>query len=215
MGAEKMSKSLGNTLTIREMVRRHDPEAIRLYLLGTHYRHPLEFGDDRIGEAARALGRLRSLKDEAQRVAAKGTPGRGPDTRLLDDVAALRARFEAAMDDDFNTPQALGVLFDLARILYAARDQIVQGSAGADAFLLGVRELVTLGGVLGLLEGQGRERAAIAPDLMARIESLVSQRREARGRRDFSEADRLRRELQDMGVTLEDTAGETLWRLAP
>jgi cysteinyl-tRNA synthetase len=215
MGAEKMSKSLGNTLTVREMVRRHDPEAIRLYLLGTHYRHPLEFGDERIGEAARALGRLRSLKEEADRIAAKGAPAPGPDRALLDDVAALRARFEAAMDDDFNTPQALGVLFDLARVLYAARDQIVQGSAGAGAFLLGVGELVTLSATLGLLEGPGREQAAIAPELMARIESLVSQRREARGRRDFPEADRLRRELQGMGVTLEDTGGETVWKLAP
>ena len=131
MGAEKMSKSLGNTLTIKEIVRRHDPEAIRLYLLGTHYRHPLEFGDERIGEAARALGRLRSLKEEAERIAAKGPPASGgADAGLLDDVTAHRARFEAAMDDDFNTPQALGVLFDLARVLYAARDQIAQGSAG-------------------------------------------------------------------------------------
>ena len=70
LGSEKMSKSLGNTLTIRDMVRRHDPEAIRLYLLGTHYRHPLEFSDERIAEAARALGRLSALKAEAGRIAA-------------------------------------------------------------------------------------------------------------------------------------------------
>ena len=216
IGAEKMSKSLGNTLTIKEIVRRHDPEAIRLYLLGTHYRHPLEFGDERIGEAARALGRLRSLKEEAERIAAKGPPASGgADAGLLDDVTAHRARFEAAMDDDFNTPQALGVLFDLARVLYAARDQIAQGSAGTRSFLMGVAELVTLGGVLGLLERQGREQAAVAPELRARIESLVSQRREARSRRDFSEADRLRRELHGMGVTLEDTAEGTQWKLAP
>jgi cysteinyl-tRNA synthetase len=215
MGAEKMSKSLGNTLTIKEMVRRHDPEAIRLYLLGTHYRHPLEFGDDRIGEAARALARLRSLKEEGERIAAKGAPAPGAGGSLLDDVAVQRARFAAAMDDDFNTPQALGVLFDLARILYAARDQIGQESAGAGAFLMGVAELVTLGGVLGLLEGQRRGQPAVAPELRARIESLVSQRREARGRRDFSEADRLRRELHGMGVTLEDTPEGTQWKLAP
>ena len=76
LGSEKMSKSLGNTLTIRDMVRRHDPEAIRLYLLGTHYRHPLEFSDERIAEAARALGRLSALKAEAVRIAAKESPPR-------------------------------------------------------------------------------------------------------------------------------------------
>ena len=115
LGGEKMSKSLGNTLTIKDLVRRHDPEALRLYLLGTHYRSPLEFGDERITEAGRALERLRALKEEAERIAARGTPAPGPDGGLFDQVAAQRARFEAAMDDDFNTPQALGVLFDLAR----------------------------------------------------------------------------------------------------
>ena len=83
LGSEKMSKSLGNTLTIRDMVRRHDPEAIRLYLLGTHYRHPLEFSDERIAEAARALGRLSALKAEAERIAAKGTATRGSGRRAL------------------------------------------------------------------------------------------------------------------------------------
>ena len=95
LAAEKMSKSLGNTLTIRDLVRRHDPEALRLYLLGTHYRHPLEFADERIGEAGRALARLRSLKEEAERIATRGTPAPGPDGGLFDQVAAQRARFEA------------------------------------------------------------------------------------------------------------------------
>jgi len=215
MGAEKMSKSLGNTLSIKDMVRRHDPEAIRLYLLGTHYRHPLEFGDDRIGEAARALGRLRSLKQEAERIAAGGTPAPSPDENLSADVAALRGRFEAAMDDDFNTPQALGVLFDLTRVLYAARDQIGQGSVGAGALLKGVDELARLGGVLGLLEREPEQQSAIAAELRAQVEQLIARRREARGRRDYAEADRLRGELNALGVTLEDTAEGTKWKLAP
>ena len=213
LGAEKMSKSLGNTLTIRDMVRRHDPEAIRLYLLGTHYRHPLEFGDERIAEAGKALGRLRALKDEADRIASKGTPGPGPDGGLFDDVAAQRARFEAAMDDDFNTPQALGVLFDLARLLYAARDQVASGAAGAGAFLMGVGELVVLSQVLGLLESAARRGPTADPQLKARIDSLVYLRQEARRRRDFAEADRLRDELERMGVILEDTRDGTSWRL--
>jgi cysteinyl-tRNA synthetase len=212
LAAEKMSKSLGNTLTIKELVRRHDPEALRLYLLGTHYRHPLEFGDERIVEAGRALARLRALKDEADRLATRGTPAPGPDHGLFDEVAAHRARFEAAMDDDFNTPQALGVLFDLARVLHGAREQVAQGTAGAGAFLLGVGELVMLARVLGLLEG-ARKEAVVDPQLKARIESLVYLRQEARRQRDFGEADRLRDELARLGVLIEDTRDGTTWKL--
>ncbi len=215
LGSEKMSKSLGNTLTIRDMVRRHDPEAIRLYLLQTQYRHPLEFSDERIDDAAKALSRLRALQEEADKIASKGTPGPGPDHGLFDDTAAQRARFEAAMDDDFNTPQAIGALFDLARVLYSARDQVAQGTAGAGAFLMGVSELVMLARVLGLLERERRPERAIDPQLKARIDSLVYLRQEARKRRDFAEADRLRDELAGMGVALEDTRDGTSWKLEP
>jgi cysteinyl-tRNA synthetase len=210
---EKMSKSLGNTLTIKELVRRHDPEALRLYLLGTHYRNPLEFADERITEAGRALARLRSLKDEAERIAGRGTPAPGPDGGLFEQVAAQRARFEAAMDDDFNTPQALGALFDLARVLHTAREQVAQGTLGAGAFLLGVGDLVVLAQVLGLLEGTGRRPVSLDPQVKARIESLVYLRQEARRQRDFGEADRLREELSRLGVVLEDTRDGTIWKL--
>ena len=213
LAAEKMSKSLGNTLTIKDLVRRHDPEAIRLYLLGTHYRNPLEFGDERIIEAGRALARLRALKEEAERIAARGTPAPGPDGGLFDQVAVQRARFEAAMDDDFNPPQALGVLFDRARVLHTAREQVAQGTAGAGAFLMGVGELVVLSQVLGLLEGGGRRATAIDPQLKAKVESLVYLRQEARRQRDFAEADRLREELTRLGVVLEDTRDGTTWKL--
>jgi cysteinyl-tRNA synthetase len=212
LGDQKMSKSLGNTLTIKDLVRRHDPEALRLYLLGTHYRNPLDFADERITEAGRALARLRSLKDEADRIASLGTPAPGPDGGLFDEVAAHRARFEAAMDDDFNTPQALGVLFDLARVLHAAKDRVAQGTIGAGAFLMGVGELVMLGQVLGLLESR-RKAATVDPQLRAKIESLVYLRQEARRQRDFREADRLREELSRLGVLLEDTRDGTTWKL--
>ena len=210
LGAEKMSKSLGNILAIRDIVRRHDPEALRLYLLGAHYRHPVDFADERITEAARALGRLRALQDEATRIAAAGAR---PDPAFGDAVAQHRARFEAAMDDDFNTPQALAALFDLARLLYTERDRVIQGATGAGGFATGVEELVTLARVLGLLERPGREHLAIDPELQTRIESLVAQRGDARRRRDFAEADRLREELHRMGVVIEDTPGGTSWKV--
>ncbi len=212
-GEEKMSKSLGNTLTIRDLVARHDPEAMRLYLLGTHYRHPLEFSDERIGEAARALERLRALVAEADRLAARGTPGPGPDLGLLDELARYHDRFEAGMDDDFSTPQALGALFDLARRLHAFRTDVAEGRAGAGAFLVGVGELVALGRVLGLLAGSGRAEPEIESSVKAKIESLVWLRQEARKARDFTEADRLRVELDRLGVVVEDTRDGTTWKL--
>ncbi|MEX2224653.1 MAG: cysteine--tRNA ligase [Candidatus Rokuibacteriota bacterium] len=212
LGAEKMSKSLGNTLTIRELVKRHDPEAMRLYLLGAHYRHPLDFAEERIDEAARGLARLRGLVAEAEGMAARGMPPPGPAGGLSEDVAAQRARFEAAMDDDFNAPQALGVLFDLARLLHGARAQVAQGALGGGEFLLGVGELVMLARVLGLLE-RARKEVAVDPELKARIESLIYLRQEARRQRDFKEADRLRDELSRLGVVLEDTRDGTTWKL--
>lgn len=119
------------------------------------------------------------------------------------------------MDDDFNTPQALGVLFDLARLLHTAREQVAQGTVGAGAFLMGVGELVMLSQVLGLLEGGGRRATAIDPQLKAKVESLVYLRQEARRQRDFAEADRLREELTRLGVVLEDTRDGTTWKLQP
>ena len=212
LNAEKMSKSLGNTLWIRDMVRRHDPEALRLYFLGTHYRHPLDYADERIAESAKALGRLRALVEEAERVARLGPqpPGTG-DAALLDQVDAHVARFIAVMDDDFNTPQALAVLFDLLRALYAAREQ----GAGAGAFVAGVGKLVELARVLGLLEQAARPQAAIDPQLKARVESLIYLREQARKQRDFTEADRLRNELTALNVALKDSRDGTTWTISP
>src|SRR5262249_45399607 len=213
LGAEKMSKSLGNTLTIRDMVRRHDPQALRLYLLGTHYRHPLEFADERIAEAARALARLASVKDEAERMAGEGGGDGALDDGLARDVAAHRARFEATMDDDFNTPQALGVLFDLARRLNAARDQVAQGTASARGFLDGVEQFLGLARVLGLLEGPRRGKAPVDARLGGRGTSPLERRQPARKRRDLEEADRLRDDIHRLGAVLEDTSSGTTWKL--
>jgi len=211
LGSEKMSKSLGNTLWIRDMVARHDPEALRLYFLGTHYRHPLEYADERIAESARALGRLRALVEEAERVARGGPqpPGAG-DAALLDQVDAHLERFIAVMDDDFNTPQALAVLFDLLRLLHGSRGE----GAGAGAFVAGVGKLVDLARVLGLLEMEARAPAPIDPNLKAKVESLVYLREQARKQRDFAEADRLRDELSALNVTLKDSRDGTTWTIS-
>ncbi|MBI2554412.1 MAG: cysteine--tRNA ligase [Candidatus Rokubacteria bacterium] len=215
LGAEQMSKSLGNVLTLKELLRHHDPEALRLYLLGTHYRNPLDFAAERVAEAGRALDRFRNLFEGADRLAAKGTPAPGRDQGLLEEVAEARRRFEEVMDDDFNTAQAVGVLFDLAHRLQAFRSKLTQGEAAAGAFLLGVGELLSLGRVLGLFEETSPSSPPMDPALREKIEALVRARAEARQRRDWARADRLREELAQLGVTVEDGPEGTTWKWKP
>jgi cysteinyl-tRNA synthetase len=195
MGREKMSKSLGNTLSIRDLVKRHDPDALRLFFLGTHYRHALEWSEERVHESARALERFTRLLDDPQAV------GAGPGA-LSARLAAFREQFEAAMDDDFNTPQALGVLFDLARALNEERERAVTDSSARSALAAGVAELRILGGALGLFE---RRREASGPP--PEVERLVAERVAARERRDFRRSDELRAEIAALGWAVEDTPG--------
>ncbi|MBI3456674.1 MAG: cysteine--tRNA ligase [Candidatus Rokubacteria bacterium] len=202
LAAEKMSKSLGNVLTIEEVVRRHEPDAIRLALLGAHYRHPLEISDARLEEAARSLGRFRGLFDAVGEGGAGGVPD-----AVRSAAEAAEARFGEAMDDDFNTPQALAALFDLTRTL-----QAIRAEAGAAAVAPGVEVLRRLGGVLGLFVFAGPE---VPPELRAEIDRLVQTRAEARARRRWAEADAIRARLTALGVTVEDTPAGTTWKWRP
>jgi cysteinyl-tRNA synthetase len=215
LGAEKMSKSLGNILTVKELVRRHDSEALRLYLLGTHYRNPLDFADERVEDAARALDRFRNLFEGADRLAAKGAPAPGKDQGLLEEVAATRRRFEEVMDDDFNTAQAVAVLFDLAHLLQTFRARVLRGEVAVGPFLLGAGELLALGRILGLFEGTSRPVPAITAELRAKVEALVKARSDARQRQDWATADHLRQELAALGVIVEDGPGGSTWKLRP
>jgi cysteinyl-tRNA synthetase len=198
MGKEKMSKSLGNTLNIREIVKRHDPDALRLWMLGTHYRNMIEWSEERVEESARALDRLARLLHDAVTVRDAGGVASLPPA-----LAEFRTRFEKAMDDDFNTPQALGVLFDFGRALAEARDRQAGAPGG---FVAGVAELAQLARVLGLF---GRNAPVDGPG--AAVERLVTARGEARARRDFKRADELRDEIARLGWLVEDTpAGSRL-----
>ncbi len=172
MGKEKMSKSLGNTLSIREIVKRHTPDTLRLWMLGTHYRNMIEWSEERVEESKRALERLTRLLHDAAAVRDGGAPAALPPA-----FAEFRPRFEKAMDDDFNTPQALGVLFDFGRALADARDR---GTGTPGAFVAGVDELVQLSRVLGLF---GRGAAMDGPP--AEVQQMLTARGAARARRDF------------------------------
>jgi cysteinyl-tRNA synthetase len=213
LGTEKMSKSLGNTLTIETFLERHDPEALRLYLLQTHYRNPVELTAEGVAGMRRPLERFRELVDEAGRLApTEAEPS--PDGTLLTAIAAQRVRFETAMDDDFNTPQAIVALYQLAAFLAEERKRVQSGARGGHDFLAGVGVLIDLGKVLGLsMEGRESHRAQVfEPDQHARIDALVKERDEARQRRDWARADALRAELNALGVVLEDTPTKTQWK---
>jgi cysteinyl-tRNA synthetase len=191
---EKMSKSLGNFFTVRDILKQFDREVVRFFILRAHYRSPLNYSDRMMLDAQQALTRLyTALKDAPVAPAA------------VDWTTPYARRFKAAMDDDFGTPDAVAVLFELA-------NEINRGQ-GALA-----PQLRALGGVLGLLERDPqaflqREDAAGGPSAEA-IDALIAERSAARKARDFARADAIRGELEAAGVLLEDGAAGTTWRRA-
>jgi cysteinyl-tRNA synthetase len=213
LGSEKMSKSLGNTLTVPALLERHEPEALRLYLLQTHYRNPVEFSEEGVAGMRRPLERSRELVDEAARLA-PAVPEPRPDGALLAAVASQRERFEAAMDDDFNTPQAIGALNQIATALGEERKRVQAGERSGSDFVKGVDVLITLGKVLGLsMTGRESHRAQVfQPEHRARIDALVEQRTQARQQRNWTQADALRAELDALGVVVEDTPAGPKWK---
>jgi cysteinyl-tRNA synthetase len=198
---EKMSKSLGNFFTVREILARYPAEAVRYFMLTSQYRSPLNYTDHQLDTARAALVRLY-------------TALRGAPTGTADPDPEYVARFEAAMNDDLNTPEALAVLFDLARELNRAREE---GSERAGVLAATLRRL---GGVLGLLQQDPEAFLQSQPSpegetqsLSAeRIEALIAERAAARTARNWGRADAIRKELAEHGVALEDGAGGTTWR---
>jgi cysteinyl-tRNA synthetase len=199
MGREKMSKSLGNTLTIRDLVARHDPAALRLFLLGTHYRSPLEWAEARVEDSARALDRLWRPIDDAEKHATSGALAAATGQPLPAELAGFRQRFVDAMDDDFNTPEALGALFDFSRALRGSEVSV-------PSLVRGAAELKALAGALGL---RGPRRGGLDE---AQIGRLIEERTEARRQRNFKRADEIRARIEELGAVLEDKSTGTVWR---
>ena len=204
----KMSKSLGNFFTVRDVAEKFGYAPIRMMMLSCHYRSPLNYSYDVIEQSKASLKRLATCRENLEFVS-KSAEGdlKDGEQEWLDKFAAHRARFIEIMDDDFNTAGGVSVIFDLARDVNTACAATAAPSAAlCKAALESFDELT---GVLGLLYEQGGEK-----DLDAEIEALIEQRQAARKAKNFAEADRIRDELKAQGIILEDTPQGVKWHRA-
>ncbi len=193
---EKMSKSLGNFFTVREILERYQAEEVRYFILTSQYRSPLNYSDEHLDNARNALTRFYT--------ALRGLPEATPtaDTQFEKD-------FHAAMLDDFNTPEALATLFELVREINRVRAEDEAAAASLGALLR------QLGDLIGILQSDAESYlrgGASENDGDAEIDALVAQRNEAKANKDWGTADEIRNKLQEMGIVLEDGPSGTTWR---
>ncbi|GAW87306.1 cysteinyl-tRNA synthetase [Bathymodiolus platifrons methanotrophic gill symbiont] len=196
---EKMSKSLGNFFTVREVLKQYRPEVVRFFVMSSHYRSPLNYSDEQLDDAGAALTRLY-------------TALRGVEIVVDYAQTDYSVRFKQAMDDDFNTPVAVAVLFDMARELNKEKNN----DSGLAAQLAG--ELKELSNVLGILQDDP-ESFLQAGDAVQEgglgeqeIEQFIEQRKQAKQNKDWALADKIRDDLKEQGIVLEDVATGTSWR---
>jgi cysteinyl-tRNA synthetase len=236
---EKMSKSLGNFFTLREVLAKVRPDVLRFFFASSHYRSPIDYSDRSLAEAKAGLDRLYRVKDKVERCADAGARASSvPDGDEFSPLRDAPEKFDEAMDDDFNTAAALGYLFDAVRAMNRlAPDDPAAEKEQAGRFLAGYAVLDPLFEVLGLLRmsageyfreavsisdsGRGSDEITVEKvpaggahnripeeEIVRRIEA----RKAARARKDFAEADRIRKELDALGILLEDSKGGTTWK---
>jgi cysteinyl-tRNA synthetase len=218
---EKMSKSLGNFFTIRDILAKYDAEVVRFFILTAHYRSPIDFADQQLDEAGQALSRCYEALDQAGRIVETTGDGEIPAdlAEAVERLTELDSRFREAMDDDFNTAQAIGYLFEGVRALN--RLLAADNAAVHKAIAAGCATLLRLGGVLGLfgsvpaewLARQAQRRLLECGLDATAIEALIAERQAARKNRDFARADQIRDDLAAQGVLLLDGPKGTDWKL--
>jgi len=227
---EKMSKSLGNFFTVKEVLGRFPAEVVRFFLINSHYRSPLDFSDQALREAETALLRLYTCLARLREVLGQH-PGFVPQQPIESEIPALTleechrlgslgARFQAAMDDDLSTAQALGYLFDAVRLLNRLLEEPTADPGYLTLLWEMERALVNLGQLLNLLQADPQEMVTtlrqktaelkIAPE---EIERLINDRTQARLQKDWGRADAIRKKLADLDILLEDTPQGTIWKV--
>ncbi len=207
----KMSKSLGNFITIKEALKLYSPEAIRFFVLSSHYRSPMDFGREALLAAERGIERLHNTVRALRARAAESIPSGTADLSYITNLDAHRDAFLAAMDDDFNTPRAIASLFDMSKevnALLASGQPISRG---------------TLGAIDGLYRDLGGQVLGIIPDDLAQeisgelvqklMDVILSIRRRYRENRDWDQADALRRRLMELGIVVKDQPDGPTWRV--
>lgn len=202
----KMSKSLGNFFTVREIEKTYNLQVLRLFMLSAHYRSPLNFSHELMESAKSAYERICNCVDNLNFLAGSAADGEmsGAEKELAAKNAEFTVRFDQSMEDDVNTADALSVIFDLVKF---ANSEV--SGENSRAFVLAVKKQITdLGDILGLIFEQKREV------LDSEIEELIAQRQAARREKDFKRADEIRGRLADMGITLLDTREGVKWKRA-
>ncbi|MEO8084331.1 MAG: cysteine--tRNA ligase [Ardenticatenales bacterium] len=208
VGDEKMSKSLGNIVSIRSFLNAHEPEALRLFVQSGHYRNPTTLTDEAIEAAEKGLARLRG----ALRPAHPSAEATAHDVVPLASAAmTAQAEFDAAMDDDFGTPGAVAALFNFVTEINRARE----AGVGPNALEAAQATLIRLAGILGydLPAGHAASAAGGGAEVGPFVDLVLELRTEARAARDFATSDRLRDALAERGVVIEDGPSGTTWRL--
>ncbi|HEX5773445.1 MAG TPA: cysteine--tRNA ligase [Geomobilimonas sp.] len=227
INAEKMSKSLGNFFTIKEVLEKYDPEVLRFFLLSAHYRSPLDFSDQNLAEAGAGLERIYSSlaaigRFEGEPAGEDVLAGTEAERELQEKLGGFMDRFEQAMDDDFNTAQSLGIVFELIRAVNRVLTEDGGESAAARAMFAAVRKAVTeIGGVLGVFTSgpgeyleriKGRKVAGMEMTA-AEIEQLIEERAAARTAKNFARSDEIRDYLLSRNILLLDGPQGTTWKV--
>ncbi len=221
---EKMSKSLGNFLTIRDILKQYHPEVLRIFIFSTHYRNPLDFSEAAMQDAMTGLDRLYGCMATIDELSDRGLTDEDAviaSTKDRDKLHTLEERFQKAMDDDFNTAQGLGALFDGARIINKMIQQLPATPHPIDIKLLQETAALIkkLAGIMGLLQENareylGRKKSTILEGLAIsedEILQLIQERKDARAAKDWARGDSIRDRLLAMGIELKDSANTTTW----